>query len=221
MPRDTSLMRRSSSRLATLEKDELHVPPVARLRATGAKILRMPPVVIVSGSPASGKSTLALALARRFERSVCIPVDDLRDWVVSGRADSFPEWSEETALQYAIAEDAAADLAWRYHESGFAVVLDHCRLPENIDLWVERSLHGLPVSRVALAAPVETALLRNAERSNKSFDTSILDPMVRSLAEAYIHADLPGWIVTPNLGNVEEEVDGVYRALMERTESSA
>ena len=55
-------------------------------------------------------AALSAALAAHFERCLCIPVDDLRSWVVSGFADSVP-WTNETERQFQIAEGAVCDLA--------------------------------------------------------------------------------------------------------------
>jgi adenylate kinase family enzyme len=40
------------------------------------------PIVLLTGSPGAGKSTLAMALAQRFPFGVHIPIDDLRTRVV-------------------------------------------------------------------------------------------------------------------------------------------
>ncbi len=156
----------------------------------------MPPcVILISGPPAAGKSTLARALAERDPLSIVIPVDAVREWVVGGLLMPFPEWTEATAEQYCLGEDAAADVARRYFGQGFTVYLDHCRLPHNIDQWVERSLGGLPVRKVALVPPLEVNLERNRSRTNKAFEPRLLDPIVTEVHEAYRAADLRDWLV--------------------------
>jgi predicted ATPase len=85
----------------------------------------MAPIYFLTGAPGAGKSTLAVALLRHFEFGIHIPVDDLREWVVSGISHPLP-WTDETSRQFILAENAACDLAIRYQDAGFAVVIDHC-----------------------------------------------------------------------------------------------
>ena len=62
------------------------------------------------GTPASGKSTVARALAQRFERGVHIPLDDLRQMVVAGRVDMGFEISADLKLQLRLARESAAEI---------------------------------------------------------------------------------------------------------------
>jgi len=55
----------------------------------------MSPMFLVIGSPAVGKSTTSRALAARFHKSVHIPVDNVRDMVVSGLRLPSPVWSDD------------------------------------------------------------------------------------------------------------------------------
>ena len=47
---------------------------------------------LVTGIPAAGKSTVGHALARRFERGVCVDGDDIRKVVVSGADATRSNW---------------------------------------------------------------------------------------------------------------------------------
>ena len=74
---------------------------------------------ILTGPPASGKTTVAKALLQKFPFGIHIPVDEIREqWVVSGRAfagDSF--WTEETQRQVQLSCHAAARMACTYLEA--------------------------------------------------------------------------------------------------------
>src|SRR4028118_2364256 len=81
-------------------------------------------IYVVVGPPAAGKSTTSRALCALFGRSVHIPADDLRDMVCSGRVLPSPEWGAEVTHQLALARATAVDMATRYRDAGFTVVID-------------------------------------------------------------------------------------------------
>lgn len=164
------------------------------------------PILIVSGPPAAGKTTLCRFLASQVPFGIHIPVDDLREWVLGGISHPIPDWNEETARQFLLAEGGAADLAKRYSAAGFTVVLDHCRLPENIEAWVDREFQEAAPIKVAVLPEVETILCRNSLRTDKPFDPAILEPAILGIHAAYRAADLSDWTVIQNRRTPAEEV---------------
>jgi hypothetical protein len=71
---------------------------------------------------------------QRFARGVHLPVDDLREMVVSGIAHPVPTWTEETTRQFGLARGNAVLMARRYSSVGFAVAID--------DVFSHRDFHA-------------------------------------------------------------------------------
>lgn len=83
----------------------------------------MNPMFLLVGPPAVGKSTTSRALAARFPKSLHIPVDDLRNMVVSGIALPGADWSDDLAQQVTLARTSVVHMALTYHNAGFVVVI--------------------------------------------------------------------------------------------------
>jgi chloramphenicol 3-O-phosphotransferase len=139
------------------------------------------PIFIISGVPGTGKSSVARALMGRFPRSIHLPVDSIRSWVVQGYADPTKPWDDETDLQFRLARSSAAEMARRYNDEGFAVAIDEVLWPHEVEDIVAPSLSGRHLYRIVLHAPIEVTLHRNATRTNKRFDTAVLEDTIRML----------------------------------------
>jgi chloramphenicol 3-O-phosphotransferase len=149
---------------------------------------------LISGIPGAGKTSIARALCARYVKAIHIPVDDLREFVVAGHASPL-EWTEETTRQFALARGSTARMAADYSDEGFAVVIDDVVREEDVDQFT-RHLAGRPVTKVALIPSLDVALARNRDRTNKSFDTTILEPVARRLHRPLVEScrSAAGWI---------------------------
>src|SRR5215472_10762705 len=67
-------------------------------------------VIVLTGAPGSGKSTVAGLLAARLDRAAHVPVDFFRK-MIKGSYASPRHWSDEVDRQYRIARASAAQTA--------------------------------------------------------------------------------------------------------------
>ncbi len=125
-------------------------------------------VIVVSGIPGAGKTTVAGLLAQRFAAGVHVEADRLQMMVVAGGrwAGDGPmaEWNRQ--LQIRTRASAAAADVWR--AAGFVPVIDDIYVSRGrIDLLIDR-LAARPVHLVVLAPDPRTAFARDAERPDKT-----------------------------------------------------
>ena len=152
------------------------------------------PVYLLSGPPGAGKSSVATALMRRFARGVHIPVDDLREWVVSGL--SGPEkWIDETERQFGLARTVAAQTARLYSEAGFAVAVADVLFPHDVEAYFGPLTpnNGENILKVLLLPTRESTQMRNALRTNKNFDPRGLAPLIDRVYDEILQQDWTGW----------------------------
>ena len=119
-------------------------------------------IIVVSGAPGVGKSTVSRLVAAAFDRSIHLPTDDLMAWIVRGWVD--PNLPEAEAQNQAIGA-ALAVSAMSFADDGYTTVVDGYLFPEGVDgLAVACAARGLSCHYVVLTADLDTCWARARTR---------------------------------------------------------
>ncbi len=178
----------------------------------------MSPIYLLIGAPASGKSTLAKALAKRYAKCIHVPVDDLRSMVISGVIHPSATWTPQLVEQLQLARQSALATALNYQRSNFAVILDdfwdpNSQMQEYQSLW--KAQNFVPV---LLYPKPEQAKVRNQGRyapgTFRGYIDEGIDIVYKSLQGAVAGLATDGWLV---LDTTDDTVDdSVERILASR-----
>lgn len=173
--------------------------------------MKIGPIFILTGAPASGKTTVSKALLAQFPYGVHIPVDLLRGLVVSGLSNPIGSWDEETDRQFRLARDSAALIAQTYAEAGFAVVIDDVIFPDSVAQHYDTTLASYAVHKVLLRPSIAVTKARNQAREI-DVDNGQLEKIIKPIYDHYATFDLQklekeGWrILDSSFDSVEETV---------------
>ncbi len=168
------------------------------------------PIFVITGQLSAGKSTVAKALLDRFPFGYHIDVDGIREMVTSGLASPL-QWTDETDRQFGLAIRAAAALAQVYSHAGFAVAIEGGLDPEFVDVALEEQGLRDRMIGIVLHPRLDVALERNRTRQSKSFDTSILEGVMRQIdGDLERDAARPGW---HEIDNSDESVDSTVERI--------
>lgn len=112
---------------------------------------------------ASGKTTIARALAKRLDQSVHLRGDVFRTMIVNGAAVMGPVLSSSARAQLRLRQELACAAARRYLAAGFDVVYEDILLGEDLVTVAER-LADLEPQIVVLVADADTLTRRDTAR---------------------------------------------------------
>jgi adenylate kinase family enzyme len=91
-------------------------------------------VIIISGTPAAGKSSVAKALAEKFLKSAYIPVDDLWGMVIGSYV---VPWDPKGPEQFKLVEKNFLSMTRNFLDEGFVVILDYVFNDEQVKHYDE------------------------------------------------------------------------------------
>ena len=128
-------------------------------------------IVIITGSPGTGKSTVAdkAAMESDMEKSVCIRTDDFFHYLKKG---AIPPHLPESNAQNGVVIEAFLETAKRFVRGGYDVYVDGIVGPWFLEPWQGAAREGYDVHYIVLRASREITLRRAVERSKLDLKTN-------------------------------------------------
>jgi chloramphenicol 3-O-phosphotransferase len=125
----------------------------------------MSQIVIVSGPPGAGKSTVCEALCERYDRTVHLETDDAYGWIRMGYV---RPWKPGSSHQNEMVSRACARAAMAFAQEGYGVFIDGVIGPHTLPVYVdELRAGGVPVHLAVLLPSLDVAMRRAGERAKQ------------------------------------------------------
>jgi predicted kinase len=169
-----------------------------------------PQIILITGSMASGKSSVAQALAERLPTSVHLRGDLFRRMIVNGRAEMSIPLSTEAQRQLQLRYDLAAETAKRYAQAGWTVIYQDIMLGPALTT-VTTLLRPFVPAVVVLCPRAEVLAARDQARSKQGYpDRAAVEALDRALRTETPRVGY--WLDNSDL-TVAETVDAIVQNL--------
>ena len=139
------------------------LPPVTRPLAPDDHLC-----VLITGISASGKSTVAELLARRFWKGAHVKGDVFGRMVVSGRREMSADAEEEAVRQLKLRYRLGASATDGYFQAGFSVVVQDIVIGPALLDYV-KAIASRPLALVVLCPSLEAVAAREAGRPKSAY----------------------------------------------------
>jgi chloramphenicol 3-O-phosphotransferase len=167
-----------------------------------------PPIILITGNMAAGKSSVAQALAERLPKSVHLRGDLFRRMIVNGQAEMGFQLSAEAAQQLQLRYDLAAASAKRYAQAGFTVVYQDILIGPALPKAIASFAPFAPLV-VGLCPRADVLAARERARGKTGYaDRAAVDAFDRVLRDETPREGY--WLDTSDL-TLAETVDAIVR----------
>ena len=207
--RDSRLARRATSALAVARRERYAGQAVWSSPRVRCGVVESAGVFVITGAMASGKSTIAQALAARLPRAAHVRGDAFRRMIVSGRASTDPPLGEAARAQLDLRQRLAALVADEYVAAGIAAIVQDLYLGDDL-LRFLRLLSSRPVHVIVLFADPDVLEARDRDRGKRGYGSWSAAEFHRHVLEDTPRLGL--WIDTSGL-TVEATLDRVTSGL--------
>lgn len=166
-------------------------------------------IYVITGVMASGKSTVAEALARNLEKCVHLRGDVFRKMIVTGREDMCECPSKEALHQLDMRYSITAKAAMEYYDNGFSVVVQDNFIGEKLLYFIE-FLKQYPIYVIVLNPDIKSIEQREQKRGKRGY----VGFTVESLHNIFIK-EMPKiglWLDTTNMSVEETVIEILTRA---------
>ena len=123
----------------------------------GGNIMKKGRIIIITGSPGTGKSTISSILAKEsnMSKSVNMQTDDFYHYLSKG---AIPPYLPESNEQNLIVIEAFLESAKRYARGGYDVIVDGIVEPWFLEPWKALAQEDYEVHYIVLRASMEIRL---------------------------------------------------------------
>lgn len=166
-------------------------------------------LLVVTGLPGAGKSTVARVLAARFEPSVLVEGDAFFGFLARG---AIPPWLPESNDQNDVVIQAAASAAGRYASGGYTTVYDGVVGPWFLPTFTAATGLGC-IDYLILLPSLERCVGRVATRQGHGFTDAAA---TRHMHGEFVHAEVDRRYLLLDPPDVPEDVADLVIAALSR-----
>jgi hypothetical protein len=173
-------------------------------------------VWLITGAQASGKTTTADLLARRFERGVHVQGGQFYRWAVRGWVHVGDRDENEVRRHLDLRYELSAMVANRYAAAGFTTVVQDNIYGPDVERWLEL-INASPKHLVVLRPSVAAVTTRDEQRQRTRGKIAYRDgftPAINDVHVAGTRRDLGLWLDTSEQ-TPDQSVDEIVRRASE------